>query len=354
MRSEIELFINLNFSQEKTELFKKCFSVFEEFHLEDYDTNILELISLFDSMETAELLLEFEMIVKNTLVSVINSHGVEIDDEARLDVICEIAYSLNAIQTYEDQESIIRTLETDYDNEEKLCQLFRFVSLTSVDNFMLAINSVDQNIFRKIYELYQNIDSDKYSAEEIAVTNKIVSQLKELKTFLQYDAAIGFKLLTKGLSVNGDFNLYVKYCIEKFETMELDLIAKELLVILFMSKQSYTSPIMFFRSVSSNLFEDINKITKIDVMLNILLNNFSKYKAEKLNQSLLAVENMEQNTNDDEVPVGEYLGFMTGYIVTFIFNDKEHEVKMDCGVKGRDIPCKITKNENGIYTVSME
>lgn len=354
MRSEIELFLNLSYNQERIELFKKCFSVFEEFHLEDYDHGMLELISMYDSMDPAQVFLEFDIIVKNTLISVIQEHGIELDIETNLDMVCEIARCLNAIQTYEDKDSIVRTLESEYDNEEKLAQLFRFVSIESVDNFMLAINNVDQNIFSKLYDLYKNIDIEDYSEEEILITNKIIKNLKEFKAFVQYDQAIGFKLLTKGLTVNRDFNLYIKYCLQKFETMELGDIAKELLVILFMSKQSYASPIMFFRSVSNTLFDDINKITKIDVLINTLINDFNRNKAQQLSTTQAAYESIVESKEDDGVPEGTYLGFVTGYEATFFYNDQDHIVKLPYGVKGRNIPCKITKSVDGHYSVEQE
>ena len=354
MRSEIELFINLGYSQEKIELFKKCFSVFEEFHLEDYDLSMMELISMFDSMDSTQVFLEFEVIVKNTLVSVIAEHGITINTEASLEMVCEIARCLNAIQSYDDKDSIIRTMESDYDNEEKLCQLFRFVSEETVDNFMLSIDVIDQNIFSKLYELYANIENVDYSEEDSNTVNKIIKQLKQFKTFLNYDEAIGFKLLSKGFFVYGDFNLYLKYCVQKFETMQVDYIAKELIVLLFMSKQSYASPLMYFRSISSSIFDDFNKITKVDVELNSIINKFELYKAQQTPTTPVALENLTSNTLHEEVPAGDYLGFISGYVVEFIYNDVSYEVKTEHGVRGKNIPCKVTKTVDGLFKVTLE
>lgn len=354
MRSEIELFINQAYNQEKVELFNKCFSVFDEFHLEDYDLSMIELISVYDSMDSEQAFLEFEIIVKNTLISLIQEHGLVLDEEATLDIICEIARCLNAIQSYEDKESIIRTLESEYDAEEKLCQLFRFVSQETPDNFMMAINEVDQNIFTKIYELYHTMEIEELSAEELNTAATIIKQLKELRSFIKYDEAIGFKLITKGFSVNGDFNQYIKYCVQKFDSMDLAVIAKELLVILFMAKQSYASPIMFFRSISSSLFDDIDKITKIDVHLNTLINDFNRDKAQQVKNTILATETITESNTDDGVPPGEYLGFVTGYVAEFIYNDVEHKVKMDWGVRGQNLPCKVIKSEDGKYKVEPD
>lgn len=50
---------------------------------------------------------------------------------------------------------------------------------------------------------------------------------------------------------------------------------------------------------------------------------------------------------ENEIPAGVYDGLWSGYEVFFYLDDKTVKCKSDTGVRGMNIPCKVTKDELG-------
>ena len=197
---------------------------------------------------------------------------MEINDEADLGTIAEIAKSILYIQHYEDKESILNTLDADFHGEERLCELFRFVSDFSVDRFIVAIDSVNEGIFIKLREIYTEEINDQAEDEEIGL---IRSKLKILKTYLNYDDAVGFKLIRKSASIGLSFNHYLFYIKKKIEELDIETAAKELMVLLVMSKDTHVSPLEQYSIRSADIFLDIDKISKVNI---VLVKLFSEYQ----------------------------------------------------------------------------
>lgn len=288
MRSEIEIYVTDNYSLEKCDLLKECFTVFETYDLEDYENSFIDLLMEVGNKDVYQGVLEFELLVKNTLLNLLHVQGIQILDDADLSTIKEIARCILEVQHYEDKESILNTLDADFFGEEKLCELFRFVSDFSVDRFIVAIDSVDEGIFIKLREIYtEEIVED---SDESAETNLIRQKLRILKQFLNYDEAVGFKLIRKSASIGLSFNNYFFYIKKTIDELSGEIAAKELMVLLVMSGDTHTAPLVEYSVRSSNIFIDIDKISKVNV---ILVKLFSEY--EILVKNILNNERMEFN-----------------------------------------------------------
>lgn len=284
MRQELSIFINENYSLEKQGLFNKAFSVFEDYSIEDHDVSFLELISEFDSRDYLDIIDNFESLIRNLLIDTCKQQGVILVEDCSLEILLEITAGLFDIQYYENKEDIIKCIEVDSESEEKLSNILNMVTLLSVDNLLLNIESVDSNIFNLILETCSYSDSNETESEELTKSDKdIVFKLKEFREFCKDPELIAFKIIRKGFRVKLSFdfyNRYLKNMVTDFSNLEQ--VAKEYFAVLIMAKESYLNPINHFRKISSTINEDITLITKLDIQISKIYNDFDKFCISKI------------------------------------------------------------------------
>jgi hypothetical protein len=284
MREELAIFVRENYSPEKQELLKEGFSVFEDLQLQEYDTPFMELITEFNSRDYLDIVADFELLVQNSLVSLIKEHGIELSTEADLTSIVKIIKSIIDIQFYDDKETILRFLETDYDSVEKLSNILSLTNDYTVENYCLAIEEVNDNIFNLLQQLCITGDSD--ISEPIVADERskaVIKTLKKLRDFYDSNDFIAFKIIEKGFGVLLSFDIYKNYLKRALleNTNEL-LIAKEIYAVLVISEESHISPLNYFRKISYELLDDVTLVTKVDTQITKLINDFEIYKGKNL------------------------------------------------------------------------
>lgn len=264
MRQEIEIYIKDTFNEEKTDILVRCFEVFEQYNLEDYDNQFIDLLMEVDYKDQYQAQLEFETLVKNNLLNLCYIQGVNLTDDTELSLICEITHCLLNIQHYEDKKAILDVIGTDFATEEKLCELFQLISPLNVERLLPAFEQVNPGIFVKLREVCAediNLEHENPDKEEI------LNRLKILKQYLAKDDCIGFKLIKRSASIGLRFEHYFLYIKMKIDDMEIIDVAKELLVLFTMSSDTFRNVIEEFSKRSNNIFTDLDKISKVNSLL---------------------------------------------------------------------------------------
>lgn len=287
MQQEIEIYIRSTYSEEKIDLLIDCFQVLENYDLEDYSVGFIDILMETGSKDQYQTQIEFETLMKNNLLNILHVQGVQINDEADLPTIKEIASSLLLVQNYEDKQTALSLVESDFDSEERLCELLQLVSTYSVDRLMVAIESVDEGVFMKLREVYTEEIDEVIEQED---KQDIISRLKLMKTYIQYDEAIAFKLITKSVNVGMQFDFYFSYLKNKIEDMDVTVAAKELATMFTMSRDTYKSPIEEFSKKSGSIFTDIDKISRVNVCLVKIFSDF-----EMLYKTYLTEQKMRES-----------------------------------------------------------
>lgn len=279
MRAELEIFILDNYSIEKQALIRNSFEIFDNYEIDDYDTPFMELISIFDDQDRQKTIDEFEELVKISLLSIIKEQGVELVEEAELEVIVEIASGLFDIQYYEDKESIIRTIEVDEETNVKLANLLVFVSILSFDRIFMALQEVNENIFNLLLQTCTYSDSEESIPQEISQSTKeVINRLKSYKEFTKLNDLTIFKIISKGFSVKLSFDFYYRYLRNvDFTNKDVRTIALEYFGAILASSEGYNNPLNHFRKISNKLFDDINLITKLDIEFVKIVQEFDKH-----------------------------------------------------------------------------
>lgn len=286
MQQEIEVYIKSTYGPEKVDLLIACFQVLEDYNLEDYEIGFMDLLMEADNKDPYQAQLEFELLVKNNLLNLLYIQGVHLNDEVDLITLKEISASLLLIQNIEDKQSALDIVEADFPTEEKLCELFQLVSIFSVDRFIVAIDSVDEGVFMKLREIFTEEIKESIVDEE---QQDIINRLKLLKSYLNMDDAVAFKLIRKSVSVGMKFDFYFNYLKNKLDDMETDRAAAELVAMFTMSRDTYKDIIVQFSKRSNLMFLDLDRLSRVNVKLVKICSDF-----EVLYKTFLTEQKMKE------------------------------------------------------------
>ena len=275
--NEIDIFIRDNYSPEKQHVLLNSFLVIEKYAIEDYSNSFIDILSAFNDNNYEETILNFELLIKNILVDILKEHGFVLSDEASLEEVSIIAEAIIDIQNYDDKESINRFLETDLDDIEKISEILALVSHVSATNIAISINDINPSIF----ELLKQITTEEAIQDQTdpELTKNVISEIKQFKNFVSSDELIGFKLLKNDFKVLSNFDFYNRY-LKNYVTdfTNIETVSREFYLVFLMSRESYNNPLNFYRKISDSLNLDIQVITRLNIALNNLHNEFQIYK----------------------------------------------------------------------------
>jgi hypothetical protein len=358
MREELAMFVNDNYPPVKVIEFNRAFEIFDDYGIEDYDTPFMDMLGVFDNSDYSSFISEFESKISNTLLSIIKDHGITLVEDIRIDQINNIAQALLDIQYYEDKDSIARILETHYDDDhEKLAELLNLAVPGDIQSTAILIEEMNDNLFNKLELYISDATTDSSEAIESSDSDKlIIANLKNYRSFINRDEKlIVFKVIEMGFTVGLDFDVYGRYLkryVQDFS--DIRKAAEEYFATLLAAKQSHNSPLNYYRKISSEYIDDLEIISKMDVELSKIYNEFDKFKTKMIELSANVKEYYYYGPTATGVPAGQYEGKASGYDVVFRYNGQDYVISSnERGVKGKDIACTVKKHPSGYFTVEF-
>lgn len=358
MREELAMFVNENYPPVKISLFNRAFEIFDDYEIDDYDTPFMDMLGVFDNSDYCTFISEFESKISNTLLSIIKEHGINLVDDANIDTVVDIAQGILDIQYYEDKDSIARILETDYDDShEKLAELLNLVVPLEIQSTAILIDEMNDSLFNKL-EVYIS-DSTEESSQALGPSDTdklIIANLKNYRSFINSDEKlIVFRVIEMGFTVGLSFDVYGRY-LKRFvqDYSNIRQVAVEYFAALIAAKESHNSPLNYYRKISSEYIDDLELISKIDVELTKVYNEFDKFKTKMVELSANVKEYYYYGPAATGVPAGKYEGKASGNDVDFRYNGQDYTISSnERGVKGKNIACTVIKHPSGYFTVEF-
>lgn len=289
MTPEIEYFVDNFIDEHNRDNIITAFDLLDQFGVEEYQERFITLMMIESDIGTIELVDSFTLTINNLINELLKIHGIVFNDIFFLETKNKILEGILVLQDLESKDSILTILESSSDSVEKFCEII--VEVTDL-NFMYVLSAVEEvnPIFiTKLNDLL-NTNIINISEEEMInndFSNKIITKLKNIKSFINYDKAVGFTLVNNNTVLGSNFTKYVTYAVKHFEHLTNEDIAKEVFVLLTMSDEGFEQPLITFRNYSQNLFSDLDKITKIDILLNKLIMQFDKFILQNQSTQLL-------------------------------------------------------------------
>lgn len=285
MDAGIKLFIKSYYHEDKADLLLESLQIFEDLEVQEYVNDINDLIAQESNIDRSELPSKIEQIILTLLNKFVLLHGIKLQENTPIDVINQLCIGLNSIEYYLDIDSVIRTLESDIDNEEKLSQLLSFTTLLDENITLVYLEEVSSSLLDKISISFNNKVFESLDILEFkSLENSVMLKVKSIERFLSSDLSsdlIGVKLVKAGILVGASFDEYKKYIFPTIEEMTVEQAARELFLLLSISKDGNKSPLEVYSKNSELLFHNIDKITKVYSQLSKLILEFDRYELQR-------------------------------------------------------------------------
>ena len=282
MDAGIELFIRDSYFPDKADALLESFDIFNDIPLEDHENDFNELLMLDGTIDKTELTVQFENLVTTLLYKLFQEHGIKVAEETPLHILNQICRGLLEIEYYLDGETILRTIESDLDNEEKVSELIALCCPLEAELIVFYIEEVSPSLIDKTQELFEErVTLDKGELEKENNQRKIISKLRDITRFIDDKDLIGYRLISAGVYVGADFERYIQYIQHETDTMDIDKVSKELFFMLNMSSESLVNIIACFTKYSDLLFHNVDKITKVYNRINKLILDFDRYMLQR-------------------------------------------------------------------------
>jgi hypothetical protein len=277
MLQEIDYFVETYFIEFTKEDIKESFEILDLMDV-DYVDSFMSLLMTQGDLGTSELTDLFLKTLNGFLDSLLLSHGIVLTQESTINFKSIILKAIIDLPYYEDVEQIDGIVSSEEEPNYKLSELIDLVSHLAIMDIFIQIESVNPSLFVKLTETINSNDIkiDQNELDKQSIIINIISKLKKIKEFTQYSKAVGFTLVNNNIVLGSSFDKYAAYADKQFEFLSLDDIAIEVFILLTMSEEGFNNPLLTFRKYSTNLFSDLDKVTKIDIKLNNLIMQFDK------------------------------------------------------------------------------
>lgn len=289
MDQGIELFIKDSFIEDKADTLRESFEVFEKCNLEDHEIQFNSILMQESSVDTIELLNDFEQLVVSNLKYILGTYAVKVIDDTPISLMNQICTGLVDTEFYLDGVEILRIIEADLDAEEKLALMLQ--SVTGIDDQLILahLSSVSDSLISRVEEVFiRNSFEPQEEIEQRAKEHVVLKEVANVVRFLGADNLIGLNLIKAGVRVNAQFLQYLRYFEKHLDDMKIPELAKELFVLLTMSSDGNKNVLLTYSKHSNVLFHELDKVSKIYSELNNLIASFDRYM---LKRSSLAVDN---------------------------------------------------------------
>ena len=285
MRDDFALFIAENYSPGVQGYIKSSFDIFEELEIEEYDL-VFSAILMDETPQNETVADRFYTQVRENLKKIISEFEVTLIEDPTPDQLLSITEALVSLPRYSNPIEIMTLIEGEDVVEETLCDCLALVSDKTAREFGAFIETVPKSFLDRLYTYFSDRDTTdtETDADDVEAKEKqeLLEKLRAFKVFLKYDEAVGFEMIRGGTDVGYSFDYYAQSIKKHMELKDLPRLAKEIAVILLMAKDTFRNPLVSFNERSNLLFEDINRIAQLDIVLRATFIAFEKFCVESL------------------------------------------------------------------------
>lgn len=275
MLPEIDIFIKDAYTPDIQQNIYRAFELFDKLTDDDYAIGYVELLMVQDCIDLED---RFHRKLMEQIFSLATSFEISFydDDNLLLSNILTILEAITEIDAYEDRDSIAAAIESGEDTVDSLAQVLNITANIEIGLTYSYIETVSVGLIKKIKEINKVLETPTLDEDQAFNTRIVILKRvrKYLTDVLSYPTPIGLEIIEGGVPLNCSFSAYLPYVKNRLDIPNPTHIAYELFFLFHMSSDASQNPLEFFRNNSSLIFDDIIKITKIDVELGKLINSY--------------------------------------------------------------------------------
>ena len=226
---------------------------------------------LVDDFDLTYIQQQFHDQLDGMLHSVLNQHGVFIQDNTSFEMMNVILEGISSVESYIDREAILTIISTENTDEEKLADILDLVTIIDSDSILLTLERVNPSIIRRIKELVE-----EHKAIADVISNTEITQIKAKAAWVKrlYELSgpevkdcsnsVLYPKLTEGLRLNLSFQFYYDMLWDEISQSTNAGIARELVGMAIISNDQSERVLEVIREYVGKNFYDLDQIGRIN------------------------------------------------------------------------------------------
>lgn len=208
----IPTFINDNYTEEMATELLKAFVLFEEYELEEYELQYIDMLMSQSYLEPGTTASRFIEITKDKLKYILNLQGIKVNDEIKITDLNKIADALYLLQNSKDLYFIEDAIYSDLNTPmETICEII--VNLTNVSKSTLyeCITEVDPNTIDKIKELLSILDEKQPTVlqKDHVTIYDVFERVVDERLTVDSGDLLGRRIIDSGFTLGLSFDAYM-------------------------------------------------------------------------------------------------------------------------------------------------
>ena len=277
----VQSLIDTSCSEEFKRSFEDVQTIVENFELEGLEDALTAIAMEAENYESVDIPAAIYAKTVEYMLYLLQNHEIKLIDNAALEDIVKIANTVWLVQDWIDHDSIVRITESDGSPEEKFSDIVALVEVAESISILNVLDSVSDAFIESLQELHQTTFD---TPTEQSLPDDYVEQLRKFKRFYSEVKAIdtnkifAFQVIAHGMQLGGSFSFYYNLIKKKFDSEDVDFLSTQYLALFYLGYDSYTNVLNFWRENNDQWLDDPSVVTKVDIALNQLNNEFMSWK----------------------------------------------------------------------------
>lgn len=155
MYEDLELLLSTKVSPERVALLLDAAALLDELGMEGHRMELELLVHRHDSMDPIGFADEVDTVLRAGILSVIENHGIRVDESASLHWYTAMVRGLLLLPDYEDTAAVEAICEVANDPEAALADLLELVTEYSSEDFIVLLDAVSPRLLERLLQLFK-------------------------------------------------------------------------------------------------------------------------------------------------------------------------------------------------------
>lgn len=272
----IDIFITTHYTEEAQEEIYQTIGLFKAFNYMDAFGNLTQMLMMESYLEPDVMLDTFTQVLINGQDYILDRHGVELSSEATLSFrnICLTAMLL--LQKQDDVVPILRILESEGNQEEKLSRILEHVTDIPATTFIQVLEEVRPICLRMLADfLYAQESNEQKAVPELV---QIRENVRKFTQTYGMNAAVR-TIIDSDVVMGEEFKLYIPIYNELREQVtDEQMLVETLLFLLLYSSDGVKAPVEVYSQNSGDLISDMTAVARLGKTLAYMVTHMSGTK----------------------------------------------------------------------------
>ena len=266
MTPEVTEYLRLTATPEYCALAYETMQVFDDFDHTDHEQDLLNTVMAPGVAEETTVVQDIHFTLMENCRELLSMHHIALVEDAPLELMNTVLRGLYYMQAWEDKVTLQRLLEQDSSPEEIFADILHEVTGVDAVQITDALVEFDEAVNKRLAQILQGTLPED-AQEEDEVSDEQLIRLRNYNTFINNNKLMGLRLVRLGYRIGAPFENYFQKVKRHLDTMEPEQFAQEIIVLLLLGRDTWTSPSQSFNDKKVMFELELDVSAKIDVLI---------------------------------------------------------------------------------------